>query len=45
MVNEENGSVSICVELVAIDFEADLTLNLSAQDGTACELHNSIHKD
>ena len=41
-VMEESGSVTVCVELVAGGFEANLTLNLSAQDGIACEHHGSI---
>ena len=38
-VIEDSGSVSVCVETGALGgFETALTVNLTAQDGTACEL-------
>ena len=40
VVEEEGGSVSICVESAVISgIEAALTVSLTAQDGTACELN------
>lgn len=39
-VGEERDSVSICVDSgVAGTLEVDLTVELRAEDGTACELH------
>ena len=36
---EESGSVSVCLESgVMGGFETTLTVSLSAQDGTACEI-------
>ena len=40
-VTEESGSVSVCVESgVMCGFETELTVSLTAQDGTACEIHS-----
>lgn len=40
-VDEESGSVSVCVESgVMGGFETALTVNLTAQEGTACELYD-----
>ena len=36
-----HGSVSVCVESgVMCGFETELTVSLTAQDGTACEIHS-----
>ena len=41
-VNEDAGSAGVCVDSgVTEGFEADLTVSLSAIDGTACEWYNS----
>ena len=41
VVTEESGSVSVCVESgVMCGFETELTVSLTAQDGTACEIHS-----
>ena len=38
IINEDAGAVSMCVDSgVTEGFEADLTVSLSAADGTACE--------
>ena len=38
-VNEDAGAVSVCVDSgVTEGFQTDLTVSLSATDGTACEL-------
>ena len=38
IVNEDAGAVSVCVDSgVTEGFQADLTVSLSAADGTACE--------
>ena len=40
VIEEESGSVSICMESGVISgFETALTVSLTAQDGTACELN------
>ena len=40
VVNEESGSVSVCVESGIMDGFQTVSLT---QDGTACEIHNSVY--
>ena len=43
-VGEENGTVSVCVDSGVRDgFETVLTVNLRAQNGTACKQYTTIH--
>ena len=42
-IREDSGSLSVCVESgVTGGFETALTVSLTAQDGTACELESLL---